>query len=100
MLAENLTQLESSGLIRLAQLHPDLEYLFRHALVQEAAYDSILKADRKLLHLAVAEEIEQFYSARLDEYSALLGYHFREAGKKEKAREYFSRAGDYAAAKF
>ncbi len=100
MLAANLAQLETSGLIRLAQRNPDLEYLFRHALVQEAAYDSILKADRKLLHLAVAEETEQLHHDRLDESAALLGFHFREAGKKDKAREYFSRAADYAAAKF
>jgi tetratricopeptide (TPR) repeat protein len=100
MLATDLTQLESSGLIRLAQRNPDLEYLFRHALLQEAAYDSILKADRKLLHLAVAEEMEQLHHDRLDESSALLGFHFREAGKKDKAREYFSRAANYAAAKF
>ena len=100
MLAANLTQLESSGLIRLVQRTPDLEYLFRHALVQEAAYDSILKADRKLLHLAVAEEIEQLYGDRLDESAALLGYHFREAGQKDKARDYFSRAADYASSKF
>lgn len=100
MLATNLTQLESRGLIRLVQSQPHLEYLFRHALVQEAAYDSILKADRKLLHLAVAEEIEQLFQHRLDEFAALLGYHFREAGKKDKAREYFSRAADFSAAKF
>lgn len=100
MLTANLTQLESSGLIRLAQGTPELEYLFRHALLQEAAYDSILRADRKLLHLAVAEEIEQLHRDHLNESAALLGYHFREAGKKDKAREYFSRAADYAAAKF
>ncbi len=100
MVTINLTQLESSGLIRLAQREPYLEYLFRHALVQEAAYDSILKSDRKRLHLAVAQEIERFYVNHLDEYSSLLGYHFREAGEKDKAGEYFSRAADYASAKF
>ena len=100
MLAENLSQLETSGLIRLVRQNPDLAYLFRHALVQEAAYDSILKADRKMLHLAVAEEIEQLYHDHLDENAALLGYHFREGGMRDKAREYFSRAADYAASKF
>lgn len=100
MLTTNLTQLESSGLIRLAQNIPQVEYLFRHALLQEAAYDSILKADRRMLHLAVGEEIEQLFQNRLDEFSALLGHHFREAGRKDKARAYFSRAADYAFAKF
>lgn len=100
MLTTNLTQLESSGLIRLAQNMPQVEYLFRHALVQEAAYDSILKSDRRLLHLAVGEEIEHLFQQRLDEFAALLGHHFREAGRKDKAREYFNRAAHYAFAKF
>jgi len=100
MLAENLTQLETSGLIRLVRQNPDLAYLFRHALVQEAAYDSILKSDRKMLHLAVGEEIEQLYHDHIDEYAALLGYHFREGGMLDKARQYFSRAANYAASKF
>ena len=42
---QHLTQLESTGLLRLAQTHPELEYLFRHALVQDAAYESLLLAD-------------------------------------------------------
>jgi predicted ATPase len=50
-----LGRLETSGLIRLAQVEPDLEYLFRHSLVQEAAYHSLLAADQKRLHLAVGD---------------------------------------------
>jgi predicted ATPase len=38
---QDLTHLESTGLIRLAQTHPELEYLFRHTLVQDAAYESL-----------------------------------------------------------
>ena len=48
-----LNALEMSGLIRLVQAQPELEYLFRHALVQDTAYGSLLKQDRKRLHLAV-----------------------------------------------
>ena len=100
MSIDSLTALEITGLIRLAQMEPELEYLFRHALVQEAAYDSILKADRKQLHLAVAHEMERIYPERLDELAALLANHYREAGESQKALEYYKRAETYAFQKF
>jgi predicted ATPase len=58
--AQHLTHLETTGLLRLAQTHPELEYLFRHALVQDAAYESLLLANRKQLHRQVAETLEGF----------------------------------------
>ena len=48
-LISQLNTLESSGLIRLLRAQPELEYLFRHALAQDAAYNSLLKQDRKQL---------------------------------------------------
>ena len=45
-----LNTLEQSGLVQVAALEPELEYLFRHALVQDAAYSSLLKQDRRALH--------------------------------------------------
>ena len=45
-----LDTLESKGLIRLAAMSPELEYLFRHQLVQDAAYGSLLKQVRRELH--------------------------------------------------
>jgi serine phosphatase RsbU (regulator of sigma subunit) len=89
----HLNTLESAGLVRIAQLEPDLEYLFRHALVREAAYSSILSVDQKKLHLAVGEAIEMLYPDRLDEYAAMLSYHFGEAGDKIKASKYCALAG-------
>ena len=53
----DLGTLEASGLIEIAALQPELEYLFRHALVQEAAYASLLKQDRRALHLAAGATI-------------------------------------------
>jgi tetratricopeptide (TPR) repeat protein len=81
-------------------MEPELEYLFRHALVQEAAYDSILKSDRKHLHLAVAREMERIYPERLDELAALLANHYREASETQQALEYYKRAADHAFNKF
>ncbi|HMA37626.1 MAG TPA: hypothetical protein VKY74_24445 [Chloroflexia bacterium] len=91
-----LNRLETTGLLRLAQVQPDLEYLFRHALVQDAAYASLLKADRKWLHRVVGETLERLYPDRLDELAPLLARHFQGAGAPDQARYYFTRAADGA----
>ena len=95
----HLAQLESSGLIRLAQIQPDLEYLFRHALVQEAAYESLVKQDRRRLHRAVGEALERSYPDRLTsrDLAPLLAQHFDAAGDETRALRYFTLAGDAAA---
>jgi serine phosphatase RsbU (regulator of sigma subunit) len=97
-----LGQLESAGLIRLVLLEPDLEYLFRHPLVQDAAYASLLVSDRKRLHRAVGEAVELLYSDRLAsrEYSAMLARHFERAGDAPRALEYFLQAGAAALAAY
>src|SRR5687767_4198905 len=92
----HLSTLEHSGLIRVAQLLPELEYLFRHALVQDAAYDSLLKQDRRKLHRAVALTLEAAYPDRLDELAAQLAQHFKEAGEDARALHYGTSAGDHA----
>ena len=97
-LSHHLTALEASGLIRLAAVEPELEYLFRHALVQEAAYETLLKAERKRLHHSVGETLERLYPARLDELAAALAYHFGLADAHEKALDYFTRAAHRAQA--
>jgi serine phosphatase RsbU (regulator of sigma subunit) len=95
-----LSSLESAGLIRLVQYEPELEYLFRHALVQDAAYGTLLTADRKRLHQAVGEAVESLYADRLDELSAMLARHFEQAGDRARALEYYSRAGRGALASY
>ena len=97
-LLSHLAALEASGLIHLAATHPELEYLFRHALVQEAAYETLLKAERKRLHHSVGETLERLYPARLDELAAALAYHFGLADAHEKALDYFTRAAHRAQA--
>lgn len=91
---QHLTQLETTGLIRLIQTHPEFEYLFRHALVQDAAYESLLLSDRKKLHRQVAETLERLYPDRLDELAAVLGHHFAVAGDNHRALKYFTLAGN------
>src|SRR4029434_10052431 len=84
-LDRQLASLVSSDLIRLFQQVPDLAYVFRHALVQDAAYDSLLKTDRKRLHQAAAEAVERLYPDRVEQNAPLLALHYVEAGDDEKA---------------
>ncbi|HLF27559.1 MAG TPA: hypothetical protein VJG32_14590 [Anaerolineae bacterium] len=99
-LLHRLNTLESTGLIRLATAQPDLEYLFRHALVQDAAYSSLVKQDRRRLHRAVGEALERMYPDRVDTLAPLLAQHFDAAGERQRALKYFTLAGDQAARQY
>jgi serine phosphatase RsbU (regulator of sigma subunit) len=99
-LLSQLGRMESGGLIQVAQVEPDLHYAFRHALVQDAAYASLLISDRQRLHHAVGRAIEDLYPDRLDEYAAMLARHFAGAGESRQALAYFLRAGDTALAAY
>ncbi len=95
-----LSSLEAAGLVNIAQLIPDLEYQFRHSLVQDATYGSLLATDRKKLHLAVGEAVEALYPDRIDEYAAMLAWHFGAAGIEDRSTKYCILAGDAALASF
>lgn len=92
--------LESSGLIKLAATHPELEYFFRHVLVQDAAYDSLLKQERRRLHLAVADALEQLYPERRAELAAMLAYHLDAAGEAIRALPLLVQAADLALSRY
>jgi tetratricopeptide (TPR) repeat protein len=83
----------------LAQFQPEVEYFFRHALIQEAAYQSLVKTDRRMLHLAVGQALEKLYPAHLDsaDLTPLLARHFAEAGDLGRALRYYLLAGQAAA---
>lgn len=87
--------LEAKGLIRLATVQPEIEYLFRHALVQDAAYGSLLKQERRGLHAQVGEALEALYPDRREELAAVLAMHFEHAGETDKAIDYNVAAGNY-----
>lgn len=91
-----LDTLEAKGLIRLATIQPELEYLFRHQLVQDAAYGSLLKQERRELHGQVGEALEDLYPERRGELSPVLGMHFEQAGETEKAIEYYAAGARHA----
>ena len=74
------------------------EYGFRHALTCEAAYGTLLRRERRSLHLAVGEAVEQLHQS--DQRDAELSYHFYEASAWDKVLTYARRAGDRAQAMF
>lgn len=92
----NLAQLEAAELVR-EENEPDAAYRFKHALVQDTAYASLLRHDRKELHRSVGSALEQLYAEQLDKYAAVLAQHYAEAGDNSKTIEYATRAGDAAA---
>jgi class 3 adenylate cyclase/tetratricopeptide (TPR) repeat protein len=98
--ARALGQAEAAGLLRIASVNPELVFRFRHVLVQEAAYESLLKADRRRLHRQVGEAIEAGDPDRRDELAPILGLHFERAGEAERAVEYLHPAGRAAYRRF
>lgn len=91
-----LDTLEAKGLIRVAAIQPELEYLFRHALVQDAAYESLLKQERRSLHRLVGDTLEDLYPERHGELAAVLARHFEQAGENDRAIEYLIQAARFA----
>ncbi len=74
----------------------ETSYQFRHALIQEAAYHGMLRADRRRLHGRAAAALEAARPNGLDEIAAVLGRHFAAAGHHAKAIRYLEMAGDNA----
>ncbi len=94
-LDRHLATLQRVELVRELGREPERRYGFRHALTQEAAYDSILQRRRRELHRRVAESLEELYADRIEEYAEQLGHHFAEAGDARAGR-YLKLAGDRA----
>jgi serine phosphatase RsbU (regulator of sigma subunit)/class 3 adenylate cyclase/tetratricopeptide (TPR) repeat protein len=99
-LTGKMSALETAGLLRVTQVKPELAYTFRHALVHEAVYASLLPEDRRQLHLAVGEALENLYPHRYHELSPRLAFHFNSAGDPQRALQYYIQAGDAAMAAF
>ena len=96
-LDRQLNTLQRAELIREAARIPELEYIFRHDLTREAAYNSILLRERREFHGRVGEAIEGIFNDRLEEQSHLLAHHFYEAGDNQRALNYLVMAGEAAA---
>jgi predicted ATPase len=93
-----LGELEQASLIRLADSLPELAYVFRHALIHDSAYESLVRADRRRVHLLTGEALEALYAGRdrPAELAPQLARHFEEAGDDARALRYYTLAGDAA----
>lgn len=91
-----LSYLKEIQLIREHQRMRELEYLFKHALAKEAAYESILPLRRKALHLQVARTIEKVFGEKIYEFYGMLAYHYSRAENLDKAEEALIKAGEEA----
>ena len=93
-----LSELQRLDLVVEARRRPVREYSFRHGLVQEVAYASLLDVRRRKLHARVGETLEELYPDPREDGHSLLARHFTEADIPEKAVPYLLKAGDAARA--
>lgn len=91
-----LDYLKEIQMIRERKRMEEVEYLFKHALTQEAVYESILIQRRKEIHQKVAQSIENVFNERLHEFYGMLAYHYIRAESLEKAEECLIKAGEEA----
>jgi len=94
-LDQDLNRLQRAEMIRESARLPELEYAFRHALTQEAAYNTILVRERREFHRQVGEAVETLFADRLEEFYSVLAHHFGE-GRDTRAIRYETLAGDAA----
>jgi class 3 adenylate cyclase/predicted ATPase len=91
-----LAQLETAELIFQRGASAEATYVFKHALVQEAAYESLLKSRRQLLHRRIAEALRDRFPARSEAEPEVVAHHFTEGGVPDAAVEWWGKAGSLA----
>jgi class 3 adenylate cyclase/predicted ATPase len=95
-LKEQLGGLVAAGLMLENGAPPRSSYVFNHALVQDAAYNTLLRAPRRTLHARIAQAIEKLFSNATEGQPELVARHLSEAGLLERATVYWQRAGELA----
>jgi class 3 adenylate cyclase/tetratricopeptide (TPR) repeat protein len=96
-LKHGLAQLEQAGLVFRRGEPPDAVYSFKHVLVRDAAYESLLKSRRQQLHGQIARALEQGFADIVASQPEIVAHHFTEAGLAEPAIAYWLKAGQQAA---
>ena len=92
----DLATLKFAELLQDKQQLPEPELMFKHPLIQQAAYGSLLDDGRRRLHGRVAACIESLFTGRLEEFHPVLAYHYAQAEEWDKAQEYLLKAGEQA----
>ena len=91
--------LADTELLYVRGIAPEATYLFKHALIRDAAYEALLKSRRKDLHRLVARTIDEKFPAFKEARPEVLARHWTEAGEAEPANAEWSRAGKAAEAR-
>jgi class 3 adenylate cyclase/tetratricopeptide (TPR) repeat protein len=99
-LQDALDQLMAAELLYRRGAPPDSTYVFKHALVQDTAYATLLKSRRQLLHQRIAEAIRDVFPERADSEPSVIAHHFTQAGMVEEAVEWWHRSGRRAMSRF
>jgi class 3 adenylate cyclase len=96
-LRAGLDRLSEARLVFRRGTPPDATYTFKHALVQDAAYSTLLRGARQQLHARIAEALEKRFPEWIAREPELLAHHFAEARQTERAIGYWLKAGERAA---
>ncbi|NTV61970.1 MAG: tetratricopeptide repeat protein, partial [Oscillochloris sp.] len=96
----NLDRLSNLDLTPMEKAEPELEYLFKHMMTQEVAYESLAYATRTMLHEQVGDYIESHFSNDVEHYLDMLAYHYGRSENIERQRRYFRLAGEAAQAAY
>jgi class 3 adenylate cyclase/predicted ATPase len=91
-----LAELRASEFIYEQSALTDNEYIFKHALTQEVAYNSLLIERRKQLHERTAQALESMFADQLDDHLSQLAHHYSHSDNVDKAVEFLARAGQQA----
>jgi len=98
-LQHELARLVEAELLSQRGVPPHARYLFKHALIQDAAYQSLLKSTRQQYHQQIARVLAERFPEIRDTQPELLAHHYTEAGLKEEAISYWQQAGQRAIAR-
>ncbi len=91
--SESIATLQRERFILPQSMVPEPIYVFRHALIQEVAYQTQLQSQRRSTHAAIGEAIEGLYAERIDELVDTLALHYGRSDNDQKAKHYLLRAG-------
>jgi tetratricopeptide (TPR) repeat protein len=98
-LRSSLEQLTRSGLVSQSGLPPTTSYLFRHALIRDAAYDSLLRTDRQFLHGRIGAILRDKFPDLVETQPETAAYHLSQSGAPAEAIPYWEKAGQLAASR-
>jgi class 3 adenylate cyclase/predicted ATPase len=100
ILRDALAQLMAAELIHGRGVPPESTYVFKHALVQDTAYATLLKSRRQRLHQQIGESVRDNFPEQADSEPGIIAHHFAQAGLSEMAAEWWDRAGRRAMSRF